>query len=273
MVPVLRSRSEPVIAYPLARKAGYRGLKSDMRAENQRDISGILRTLAGSPPPALPTRHQGHYLTRPRLNTGTTDVGSSGEYYQIVRGVLYPRPTCRLFHAISQPLNPRILRLEGVRELFLVRRELAPIPRNIRPLPSPQACAAPSKTKARVYKMSTRGTPPVRPLQAVPNQASSSRSSNSPAQMGFALDMEFPLRLLIWTKTSAGPNVIDGVYAGADKKFRLDCYMPLLEKQGITQPWERKAPIPVFQSDEVIVIRTAGLSSLVEWDDYKDFIY
>ncbi|KAK7016486.1 hypothetical protein R3P38DRAFT_3202645 [Favolaschia claudopus] len=257
MVPVLRSRSEPVIAYPLAGKAGYRGLKSDMRAENQRDISGILRTLAGPPPPALPTRHQGHYLTRPRLNTGTTDVGSSGEYYQICIPGQHAGYSQR-YHAISQPLNPRILRLEGVRELFLVRRELAPIPRNIRPLPSPQACAAPSKTKTRVYKMSTRGTPPVRPLQAVPNQ------------------------------TSAGRNVIDGVYAGADKKFRLDCYMPLLEKQGITQytqielymkgrdewkPWERKAPIPVFQSDEVIVIRTADLSSLVEWDDYKGFIY
>ncbi|KAK6988776.1 hypothetical protein R3P38DRAFT_3228366 [Favolaschia claudopus] len=269
MVPVLRSRSEPVIAYPLARKAGYRGLKSDMRAENQRDISGILRTLAGSPPPALPTRHQGHYLTRPRLNTGTTDGGSSGEYYQICIPGQHAGCSQR-YHAISQPLNPRILRLEGVRELFLVRRELAPIPRNIRPLPSPQACAAPSKTKARVYKMSTRGTPPVRPLQAVPNQASSSRSSNSPAQMGFALDMEFPLRLLIWTKTSARPNVIDGVNKALHSTHKIELYMKGRDEW---RPWERKAPIPVFQSDEVIVIRTAGLSSLVEWDDYKDFIY
>lgn len=78
------------------------------------------------------------------------------------------------------------------------------------------------------------------------------------------------------------------VYAGEDRKFHLDMYTRLLRKHGLRRDtdlemymkaaekwrsWDRAAPIPVFQHNEVVVLRVAGLSNLKEWDEMEPFIF
>ncbi|KAJ7828326.1 hypothetical protein B0H13DRAFT_2373260 [Mycena leptocephala] len=92
----------------------------------------------------------------------------------------------------------------------------------------------------------------------------------------------------VWTKANSGPAILVGVYAGEDRRFRLNMYEELFRKEGLRarvaievymkatsvwKTWDRKAAIPVFQRDEVVALRVAGLSTLEEWNEFEPYIF
>jgi hypothetical protein len=46
-----------------------------------------------------------------------------------------------------------------------------------------------------------------------------------------------------------------------------------MKPKEVWRAWDRKSPIPVFQRNEVVVLRIAGLALLKEWEEFEPFIF
>ncbi|KAJ7906679.1 hypothetical protein B0H13DRAFT_1880364 [Mycena leptocephala] len=260
---ILRSSSLPASLDPRARKAGLRGTNIEIRSSHQRHFVGVLTALAGQCPRGHPYNYRGHRLTRPRMNSGSVRPEDAGQYYQLCPPEKHVDCDQHYF-PLSPPLSPDILALPELKEFFSIREELTPTPRTPKPQPAPPIPTHTTSTTAILTSTATVS------VSQVP------------------LDLTCPIRILLWTNADAGPTIIPGVYAGEDMRFRLDVYKTLFRKNGLRgdasiemyikaasvwKTWDRKVSISVFQSDEVVVLRVAGLSALKEWDEFEPFIY
>ncbi|KAJ7455666.1 hypothetical protein B0H11DRAFT_2200317 [Mycena galericulata] len=268
----LRSRSLPIHLYPLARRAGLRGGKVDMRMANDQQLRAIFTALAGPPPRPHPHNYRGHTLSRPRLNQGTARVTDSGQQYQVCTK---NHQGCERYFPLTDPFPQRILNLPEIKNRLLIRQELAPTRRTrislpVPPKPSPTLripAALPTPTVSQAHDIST---------------------STNAASTVVTLDLGYPIRILLWTNADSAPKLLSNLYAGTDKKFRLNEYRTLLRVKGfrddrpfelymksqeVWRPWDLDRPIPVFQSDEIVVLRAAGIVNLVDWDHFEPFIF
>ncbi|KAJ7429371.1 hypothetical protein B0H11DRAFT_2265961 [Mycena galericulata] len=73
--------------------------------------------------------------------------------------------------------------------------------------------------------------PAALPTPAVPQTHDISTSTNA-ASTVVTLDLGYPIRILLWTNADSAPELLSNLYAGTDKKFRLNEYRTLLRVKG-----------------------------------------
>ncbi|KAJ7733864.1 hypothetical protein DFH07DRAFT_780502 [Mycena maculata] len=149
-------------SFPIAHSLGFTDPnKTVVRTQVNQSISRYLFTHVTPPGPSaiLPRNHDGHTLSRPRINIGKPpNEKFLGQSFQFC----FPseHPNCpKRYHPISDP-PPRFLERHPVlQRLLLARREVAPIPRT----PSSRSTASSHASGSTPRRGRTRLGPPITP--------------------------------------------------------------------------------------------------------------